>query len=139
MKISKREVNQAEYQAILADFRRIDAEFGLPDAAAERLNITVDEDGAVVGFASGLLHHKWFYLTDLWIHEARRRCGLGAKILKMLEADAQNQGAAHIYTCTTAYNSNEKFYEKQGYAQCLVLADFFAAENGHQIFLRKDF
>ena len=92
----------------------------------------------VVGMASGLTNHKWFYLSDLWVHENYRGKGLGAKLLTMLEEKIKAVGITHIYTWTTAYNSNEKFYAKQGYEPCCVFEDFFEVDNGHHICLRKD-
>ena len=89
--------------------------------------------------ASGLTNHKWFYLSDLWVHEDYRRQGLGANLLTLLEDKIKSIGVEHVYTWTTGYNSNEIFYEKQGYKQCLIFEDFFEVNSGHHICLRKDF
>jgi len=139
MKATKREITKEEYTKICEDFKNIEIKYKVPRTDAKRLSITIDEGGEVVGFASGLTNHKWLNLTDLWIHEKYRGQGLGAKILKMLENDAKTHGIKHIYTWTTTYNSNEVFYEKQGYKQCLVFEDFFEVKDGHHVCLRKDF
>ena len=138
MKFSDREITKDELNGIYNDFRKIEINHGVPEADTKRLNVTIDEDGEVVGFASGLTKYKWFYLSDLWIHEKYRGQGFGSKILKMLEADAKAIRIEHIYTWTTAYNSNEVFYQKQGYRQCAVFEDFFGVKGGHHICLRKD-
>ena len=138
MEISKRDISKDELAKINDDFRKIEAEYDVPQSNRKRLNVTIDEDGEVVGFASGLTHHKWFFLSDLWIHERHRGNGWGEKILKMLEIDAKAHGMTHIYTWTTAYNSNEIFYEKQGYRQCFVLEDYFGVKGGHHICLKKE-
>jgi len=139
MKISDREVTKQELKVIYDDFKKIDINYGVPHVEQTRYNVTAEENGTVIGMASGLTNHKWFYLSDLWIHEDYRGQGLGAKLLAMLEGKIKSIGIEHIYTWTTAYNSNEIFYEKQGYRQCFVFEDFFEINNGHHICLRKDF
>lgn len=138
MNITNREITKDEHTKICEDFRNIEIEYNVPKSEEERLNITVDEDNEVVAFASGLINRKWFNLTDLWVHEKYRNQRLGSKILKMLEEDVKARGIEHIYTHTTGYNSNETFYEKQGYKQCYVFEEFFGVKNGHHICLRKD-
>ena len=138
MEITKREVSKEELEYMLSDFRKIEIEYDVEEQNSRRLNITIDEDGEVVGFASGLTNHKWFNLTDLWIHEKYRTKGYGAKILKMLEDNAKDIGMEHMYTWTTGYNSNEIFYEKQGFKQCFMFENFFGVKDGHHICLRKD-
>jgi len=138
MKITNREITSDEYKMIRDDFKRIEAVYGVPEANTKRLNVTVEENKEIIGFASGLINHKWFNLTDLWIHEKYRGQGLGAKILKMLEEDAKNQGIRFVYAWTTGYNSNQIFYQKQGYKECLVFEDFFEVKDGHHICLRKE-
>jgi len=137
MNYTNREVTKEEYNKILDDFRKIEIEYGVSESKSERLNITVEENNQVVGFASGLTNREWFNLTDLWIDEKYRGQKFGAKILKMLEEDAKKQGMKSIYTWTTAYNSNEIFYEKQGYVKCFVFEDFFGIKGGHHICLQK--
>ncbi len=139
MKFTDREITSDEYNKICEDFRKIEIDYGITDSNNKRINITVEEEEKVVGFASGLINHEWFNLTDLWIIEEYRGKGLGAKILGMIEEKAKAEGVKHSYTWTTAYNSNEKFYEKQGYKQCLVFEDYFGIKGGHHICLRKDF
>ncbi len=138
MEFTNREITGDEYNKICEDFRKIEIEHGISEANTKRINITVEEDCNIVGFASGLTNHEWCNLTDLWICEKYRGQGLGAKILKMFEEKAKSEKIKHIYTWTTAYNFNEKFYEKQGYKQCLVFEDFFGKKGSHHICLRKD-
>ena len=138
MTITDREVTKQELDAIYDDFKKIEKRYEVPQVERERHNITAEKNGAVIGMASGLTHlNKWFYLTDLWVHEDYRNQGLGAKLLAMLEAKIKHLGVRHVYTWTTAYNSNEVFYEKQGYRQCLIFEDYFEVKNGHHVCLRK--
>ena len=139
MNISDRNVTKQELDEIYEDFKKIEKQYAVPQVEEERYNVTAEEGGKVVGMASGLTSHKWFYLTDLWVHEDYRGQGLGAKLLAMLEEKIQSIGIEHIYTRTSGYDSNEVFYEKQGYRQCLVFENFYEVKDGHHIFLRKDF
>ncbi len=115
MIITKREITKTEYKKILDDFKSIEYHYHLPNDNSKRLNVTIEDDNnEVIGFASGLINHKWFYLSDLWIQENHRKKGMGTKILKILEEDTKLKGIRHIYTWTTGYNGNDIFYEKQG-------------------------
>jgi len=139
MKITERSVSQQELKEIYNDFKKIEIQHNVPQVEQKRYNVTADENGIVVGMASGLTNHKWFYLSDLWVHENYRGQGLGTKLLAMLEDKIRAIGMEHIYTWTTAYNSNEQFYEKHGYKQCFMFENLFEVKDGHHICLRKDF
>ncbi|MCL1787244.1 MAG: GNAT family N-acetyltransferase [Defluviitaleaceae bacterium] len=138
MKITDREITKEELDVIYEDFKKIEIQDGVPQIERERHSITAEENGMVVGFASGLTHHKWFYLSDLWVHEDYRRQGLGTKVLAMLEAKVKSLEIEHIYTWTSGF-INPKFYEKQGYYVFTVFEDFFQVEGYHHIGYRKDF
>jgi GNAT superfamily N-acetyltransferase len=137
MIITNREITKSELDEIYADFKKIETQDGVPPFEQKRYNITAEENGMVVGFASGLTNHKWFVLTDLWVHEGYKRKGLGTKILSMLEADVKAIGTEHIYTWTSGF-TNPKFYEKQGYYAFTVFEDFFEVKGYHHIGYRKD-
>ena len=115
MKITDREITKKELQDIYDDFKKIERQDGVPDATQKRYSYTAEENGIVTGFASGLTNHKWFVLTDLWVHEDYRRQGLGSKLLIMLEEKVKSIGIEHIYLWTSGF-INPKFYEKHGYA-----------------------
>ena len=138
MKITDREVTQTELDGIYADFKKIEAQDGVPFSEQKRHNVVAEENGIVVGFASGLTHHKWFFLSDMWVHEYYRRQGLGTKLLSMLEDAVKVIGMEHIYTWTSGF-TNPIFYEKQGYHKFTVLEDFFEVKDYHHIGYRKDF
>ena len=71
-----------------------------------------EENDIIIGFASGLTNHNWFYLSDMWVHEDYRRQGLGAKLLSLLEEKVKSIGVEHIWTWTTGF-IKPKFYENQ--------------------------
>ena len=137
MNITDRAITQAELQYIYDDFKRIERRDGVPDCPQLRYQFTAEEDGMVVGFASGLTNHRWFFLTDLWVHEEYRRRGLGTKLLAMLEDKARYVGMEHIYTWTSGF-VNPMFYEKQGYERFTVFEDFFEVRGYHHIGYRKE-
>ena len=137
MRVTDRDITPQELGAIYDDFKKIERRDGVPDAMQARHQFIAEEDGAVVGFASGLTNHRWFYLTDLWVHEDYRRRGLGTKLLRMLEEKAKSIGMEHIYTWTSGF-ANPVFYEKQGYRAFAVFEDFYEVQGYHHIGYRKD-
>ena len=138
MIITDRDISKNELNKNYDDFKKIETEYKVPDAKTKRYNVTAEENGEIIGFASGLTNHNWFNLTDLWINKNYRGQGLGSKILNKLEEQVKSHGIKHIYTWTTGYNKNDIFYEKQDYRKFTVLENFFEVENGHHIGYRKD-
>ena len=138
MNISDREITAKELNGIYDDFKNIEIQDGVPQREQLRLQYIAEENGEVLGFASGLINHRWFFLTDLWVHERHRRNGLGSKLLSMLEERAIALGAEHIYTWTSGF-TNPKFYESQGYKAFAVFEDFYEIKGYHHIGYRKDF
>ena len=136
--ITDREITKTELDEIYADFKKIEARDGVPHFEQKRHNIVAEENGMVVGFASGLTNHKWFFLSDMWVHEVYRRQGLGSKLLSMLEDAVKAIGIEHIYSWTSGF-VNPMFYEKQGYSKFTVFEDFFEVKGYHHIGYRKDF
>ena len=137
MNITDRDITKQELEDIYADFKKIERLDGVPDAPQVRHQFLAEEGGAVVGFASGLTNHRWFYLSDMWVREDYRRQGLGAKLLRMLEEKVRAVGIEHIYTWTSGF-INPHFYESQGYRVFTVFEDFFEVEGYHMIGYRKD-
>ena len=138
VRITDREITKAELSNIYDDFKEIERRDGVPDSPQVRYSYTADEDGEVVGFISGLTNHKWFFISDLWVHENHRRQGLGSKILAMLEGKLKSIGIRHVYLWTSGL-INPIFYEKHGYKVFTVFEDFFEVEGYNHIGYRKDF
>jgi GNAT superfamily N-acetyltransferase len=138
MEITARDITKEELNYIYNDFKTIEIRDGIPQCNQIRYQYLLEEDGQIIGFASGLTNHKWFYLTDLWVHENHRRKGLGAKLLKMLEDKVIAIGIEHIYTWTSGF-INPKFYESQGYKVFTIFENFYEIEGYNQIGYRKDF
>jgi len=135
---SDNDISKEELNAIYDDFKKLEVQDGIPPNNQRRYQFVAEENDSIVGFASGLTNHKWFFLTDMWVHEAHRRKGLGAALLKRLEEKVQSVGMEHIWTWTTGFN-NPKFYESQGYTVFAVFEDFCGVKGYHQTGYRKDF
>lgn len=73
MKITDRDITKQELQDIYDDFTKIEIQDGIPQVKQERHQFIAEENGIIIGFASGLTNHKWFYLSDMWVHENYRR------------------------------------------------------------------
>ena len=138
MTITDRDISKKELDDIYQDFKVIETQDEVPPNNQRRYQFVAEENGIVIGFASGLTNHKWFYLSDMWVHENHRRQGLGAKLLKMLEDKVVSIGMKHIWTWTTGF-INPKFYESQGYEIFTVFEDFCEVKGYHQVGYRKDF
>ena len=138
MKITDREITKAELDAIYSDFKKIEVRDGVAQCEPIRHQYTAQEDDEVIGFVSGLVYHKWLYLTDLWVEESHRREGLGTKLLRLLEEKAAGLGIEHIYTWTSGF-INPRFYESRGYRAFAVFEGYYEVEGYNQIGYRKDF
>jgi len=137
MKITDRDISKEELQSIYDDFKTIEIRDGVPQVEQKRYQFIADVNDTIIGFASGLTNYKWFYLSDMWVHEDYRRQGLGAKLLTMLEDKVKSIGIEHIYTWTTGF-INPKFYENQNYEIFTVFEDFCVVEGYHKVGYRKD-
>ena len=138
MKYTDRDITKEELEYIYSDFKKIELKDGVPDCKQIRYQFIAEEGDQIIGFASGLTNHKWFNLTDLWVHEDYRHKGLGSKLLIMLEEKVKLIGIEHIYTWTSGF-TNPIFYEKHGYKVFTVFEDFFEVEGYNHIGYRKDF
>ena len=134
---SDRDISKKELNDIYDDFKKIEVQDGVPSNNQRRYQFTAEENDIIVGFVSGLTNHKWFYLSDMWVHTDYRRQGLGGKLLAMLEEKVKSIGMEYIWTWTTGF-INPKFYESQGYKVFTIFEDFCEVKGYHQIGYRKD-
>jgi GNAT superfamily N-acetyltransferase len=101
--------------------------------------IMKDEDG-VVAFANygknAFSTHSW----DLYwiaVHENSRHKRLGKALLKAIEDDVRNSGAAILWIETSGrplYAPTEAFYQRNGYTLQASLKDFYAPGDPKQIY-----
>ena len=137
MIITDRDISKEELNGIYDDFKKIEIQDNVPLNNQRRFQFIAEENDMIIGFASGLTNHKWFYLSDMWVQADYRRQGLGGKLLVMLEEKVKSIGMEHVWTWTTGF-INPKFYESQGYKVFTVFEDFCEVKGYHQIGYRKD-
>ena len=136
MKIIERDITREELDYICGDFKQLEFAEGVPPQESRRFQYTLEDDGRLLGYVSGITEHRYFYLTDLWIAEPLRRRGHGSKLLRIIEDRARSIGMQHIYLWT-AGKANEAFYEANGYSCFTVLEGKFGVEGYDQSGYRK--
>ncbi len=81
--------------------------------------------------------HTWggtCHVTHLWVHESRRRNGLGKSLMGAVEAEARRRGCRQIILATHSFQA-PTFYERLGFRRQASIADYPA---GHeQLHYRK--
>lgn len=78
--------------------------------------IARDDSGVMIGGAVGEIDWGWLYLDTLWVAEAARGQGVGARLLNRFE----QVGVAHGITCAHLITNTfqaDGFYRKQGYRE----------------------
>jgi GNAT superfamily N-acetyltransferase len=73
-----------------------------------------DESKSVVAAING---HTWggcCFVSHLWVHESKRRQGIGGALLAAAEQAAKNRGCAQVLLLTHSFQA-PAFYERLGY------------------------
>jgi ubiquinone/menaquinone biosynthesis C-methylase UbiE/ribosomal protein S18 acetylase RimI-like enzyme len=109
----------------------------VPHETSRPLNVLLrSDDGVLAGGLLGYLHWDWLYVKTLWVAEAVRGQGHGARLLALAEAEAERRGARRAHLDTLSFQALP-FYQKYGYHVWGQLDDF---PPGHtHYYLRKDF
>lgn len=114
----ERELADAELHLQGVRFREASTAHGNPPKTPQRCSFVALEEWSFVGCAcgstNGFSDSHWFYLEELFLEKAYRSQGLGAEILKKLEAKMAALGVESIYTWTAGYEAPE-FYKRQSY------------------------
>lgn len=84
--------------------------------------VEYDRDGNVIGGLIGGTYWGWMYIDILWVHEARRKQGIGSKLLLEAEREAMQRGCHHVHVDTMSWQA-PLFYQKHGYEVIGVLPD----------------
>ena len=82
-----------------------------------------DESGQIVAAAAG---HTWggtCELRQVWVTEARRRAGLGRRLLAAAEAEATRRGCSQLVLSTHSFQAPD-FYRKLGFEIVAELPDY---------------
>jgi GNAT superfamily N-acetyltransferase len=94
-----------------------------------------DADQRIIGGVQGSLWGRSVHIDALWIDEAHRGNGYGAKLMTAIEKYALAQGNPLAYLETTSFQALP-FYEGLGY---FVFGELPQIAAGHTLFfLRKD-
>ena len=82
-----------------------------------------DGDGALAGGLRGFVFLGWLNIDVLFVEEAARRQGLGARLLQEAERMARDMGARGAKLETFEWQA-AAFYRKQGYEEFARINDF---------------
>lgn len=73
-----------------------------------------DGDGGIIGGLIARFIYQWMYISELYVVDAQREAGVGAKLLSMAEEEAVRSGCHSAYLCTFGWQARP-FYERFGY------------------------
>ena len=68
----------------------------------------------MLGGILGEIKWGWLHIEGLWVEDAIRRDGWGARLLATMEQYASDKGITHFHLETTSFQALP-FYQKQGY------------------------
>lgn len=82
-----------------------------------------DAQGTLVAGIVGSINWNWLHVALVWVAEARRRSGLGRRLMGEIERAAVSRGCAHAHLDTFSFQARG-FYERLGYRVFAVLEDY---------------
>lgn len=85
-----------------------------PMAARPVAVLLKDEQGAVIGGLWGRTAWGWLHMDTLFVPETLRRSGLGARLVRMAEQEAERRGCRGAWLDTFSFQARG-FYERLGY------------------------
>jgi GNAT superfamily N-acetyltransferase len=97
-----------------------------------RFGLRIEAGGELVAGFCGVLSWQWLFVEALWVAEARRGQGLGARLLARAEAHALAEECHSAWLDT--FQARD-FYLAQGYESFGALEDYPPGQTRH--FLRK--
>jgi GNAT superfamily N-acetyltransferase len=106
-----------------------------PSEDYRSLNIFVrDAEGRIAGGLLGEIYQTWLHISILWLDDAVRGQGYGAKLMAMAEARGREHGSTRAHLSTMSFQARP-FYERLGYE----LIGAVPYGNGHErFFMKKD-
>ncbi|HAT8176255.1 TPA: GNAT family N-acetyltransferase [Legionella pneumophila] len=100
----------------------------------ERYSIYVKDNEDIIGGAIVYAHKSSIYVDVLWIKEEYRGLGIGAQLLRSVEAEAIKRGIPASTLDTFSFQA-ERFYLKQGYQHIGTIKNYL--EGHDRIYFRK--
>lgn len=92
-----------------------------PDPKAAPITLSIaTADGKLVAGLTGRNAYGWMRVDVVWVDEAQRGRGLGAKLIERAEQVAKERGCHGIHLDTHGFQAPE-FYEKLGYESFGIL------------------
>ncbi|HVR66087.1 MAG TPA: GNAT family N-acetyltransferase [Verrucomicrobiae bacterium] len=82
-----------------------------------------DDSGEIVAAING---HTWggcCHILHLWVHELKRRQGIGRALLQAVEDEAIRRGCAQSLVVTHSFQA-PAFYERYGYVRQASIPDY---------------
>lgn len=105
--------SDADREVVLSGLRRLMLE--QVGNVVERLCVLVrDEAGTTVGGLLGRTSGQWLYVELLWLPDALHGTGLGTRLMRDAEAEAERRGCLGVHLDTYGFQA-PGFYRKLGY------------------------
>jgi len=85
--------------------------------------VVKDENDNIVAATSG---HTWggcCHIVHLWVHESKRRRGIGRALLQSVEKEAAQRGCTQSLVSTHSFQA-PIFYERHGYVRQASVSDY---------------
>jgi len=86
-------------------------------------SIIKDDSGSIVAAVNG---HTWggcCHILHLWVHESKRRQGIGCALLWAVEDEAIRRGCTQSLVTTHSFQA-PAFYERYGYVRQASIPDY---------------
>lgn len=104
----------AEFDALRSGLNQFNETITGPLTRERIASFIKDEEGLVLGGILGEIKWGWLHIEGLWVEDAIRRDGWGARLLAIIEQYANDKGITHFHLETTSFQALP-FYQKQGY------------------------
>ena len=116
------------YRSLLAENRRY-----LGEADHRSLALFMRDAGRLVGGLIGETGRSVLYIDMLWLDPQWRQRGLGSRLLRDAEAEAERRGCRTVWLDTYDFQARP-FYERHGYT---MFAEFDDLPGGHRRWFMK--
>ncbi len=89
---------------------------------AQPLGVFARLDEAIVGGITGTTQCEWLFIEYLWVCDEFRGDGLGARLLREVEAAGRARGCRGVFLDTFSFQAPQ-FYRRFGFEQFGILQD----------------